>query len=236
MVDINKEEGQWKFDDKVAPVFNKHVRASVPLYDEFHDMIAKMSKYFVESGTTVYDLGTSTGEALIRVQKANEHKENVSYIGYDNSASMLSEARKRNDKLAFAEVDLSTEYFRLENSSFITSVLTMQFLKLKDREQVIERVFKALNRGSAFVIVEKVISTDPIIEQIITTEYEAFKHDSGLSEEHIFKKKQSLKGIMKPLTENQNKEMLKRAGFTKVETFFRWNNFAGFIAVKGYDE
>jgi tRNA (cmo5U34)-methyltransferase len=232
MTEINKNESSWQFDESVAPVFESHVRSSVPMYDAFHDLVANLSSYFVESNSNVFDLGTSTGEAIKRVQQKNSHKENVKYIGYDNSEAMIAEAYKSIKNIDFYVEDLTDDGIYLLDGSFMSSVLTMQFVPLSKRQKVLNNVFDGLNQGGAFVMIEKVIASHPVFEQIFSTEYENFKHEQGLSEEHIFKKKQSLKGVMRPLTDEHNRAMLRSAGFTQVETFFKHNNFAGYIAIK----
>jgi len=37
---------------------------------------------------------------------------------------------------------------------------------------------------------------------------------------------------MKPFTVQENMKMLNEAGFRDVDMFFKWNNFAGFVAIK----
>jgi tRNA (cmo5U34)-methyltransferase len=38
--------------------------------------------------------------------------------------------------------------------------------------------------------------------------------------------------VLIPWTVEQNSELIKSAGFSTVDLFFKWNNFAGFIALK----
>lgn len=239
MTELNKAEAGWKFDEQVAPVFGNHVRSSVPGYDTFHDMIENLSVYFVEENSNVFDLGTSTGEAIIRVEEKNEKREGVQYIAYDNSEAMIEQARLRavnraglHNHIEFCCKDLTDKSLYIEKASFITSVLTMQFVKLSEREEVLKRVHRGMLKGGAFIMVEKVLHDNTVLESIFTTEYENFKHKQGLSEEHIFTKKQSLKGVMRPLSVSDNIEMLRNAGFTTVEVFFKHMNFVGFIAIK----
>lgn len=41
-----------------------------------------------------------------------------------------------------------------------------------------------------------------------------------------------LKGVLVPLTAKWNEMMLHEAGFRYVDSFWRWMNFAGWIAIK----
>ncbi|WP_194956669.1 DNA cytosine methyltransferase [Bacillus sp. EE-W1] len=44
----------WKFNDSIVPIFDEHVRKSVPMYEEIHRMITDIAGWFIEDGTTVY--------------------------------------------------------------------------------------------------------------------------------------------------------------------------------------
>ena len=67
--DIESENSNWVFDEKVAPNFDKHVRESVPLYDYVQELAAKLSDWFVYEGARVVDLGAATGETMIEIRK-----------------------------------------------------------------------------------------------------------------------------------------------------------------------
>jgi tRNA (cmo5U34)-methyltransferase len=40
--------------------------------------------------------------------------------------------------------------------------------------------------------------------------------------------------VLNPLTMHENLSLLERSGFRRVETFFRWYNWAGFVAMKAW--
>jgi tRNA (cmo5U34)-methyltransferase len=42
----------------------------------------------------------------------------------------------------------------------------------------------------------------------------------------------ALEGVLVPVTAAWNEQLLKGAGFSQVECFWRWMNFAGWVAVK----
>ena len=60
---------EWKFNKEVAECFDAHVRKSVFMYEEFHNCIIKMSRFFIEDNTNILDVGTSTGELLMKLPK-----------------------------------------------------------------------------------------------------------------------------------------------------------------------
>ena len=48
----------------------------------------------------------------------------------------------------------------------------------------------------------------------------------------IDRKALSLEGVLVPVTAKWNEELLQMAGFRQVDCFWRWMNFAGWIAIK----
>ena len=48
----------------------------------------------------------------------------------------------------------------------------------------------------------------------------------------IERKKESLEGVLVPVTADWNVELLKEAGFKHVDCYWRHLNFAGWVAVK----
>jgi len=51
-------------------------------------------------------------------------------------------------------------------------------------------------------------------------------------QEQIASKRKSLEGVLVPITARWNEDMLKAAGFRKIDCFWRNLNFAGWIAIK----
>jgi len=50
--------------------------------------------------------------------------------------------------------------------------------------------------------------------------------------EDVSRKKESLEGVLVPVTARWNEQMLEEAGFRHVDCFWRWMKFAGWVAVK----
>ena len=62
--------------------------------------------------------------------------------------------------------------------------------------------------------------------------YRMKKSNSGYSIDEIDRKSASLEGVLVPVTAKWNEDMLREAGFKSVDCFWRWMNFAGWIAIK----
>ena len=92
---ISAVEGSWAFTTEVAEHFDTHVRKSIPLYEEVQRMTTDMSEWFIHNGSTIYDIGSSTGETIFHLQEKHASKENVRFIGIDNSETMVKLAREK---------------------------------------------------------------------------------------------------------------------------------------------
>lgn len=228
---MNKD---WKFDEEVVSMFDSHVKQSVPLYNEMHRMITMMSEWFLQDKTNVYDLGTSTGKLIRSLSFAYKDRD-VKYIGIDNSSSMVEYAQNifsdRQDVI-IKEGDISQNTLHFQNASAIYSILTLQFIPKRFRQEIINRVYNGLVDDGCFIFVEKVLSGSPEINEIWNGVYNDLKLSQNLSHQHIIEKSSSLRGVMSPITLEENIDMLERAGFKKVDCFFKWGNFAGLLAVK----
>lgn len=230
---MNLESSNWKFDSSVVPIFDSHVKQSVPLYDEIHQLVTDISGWFLEEDTNMYDIGTSTGKVISSL--IHKYEKKINYIGIDSSEDMYKQTNehfKMKDNVEIVNKDITSSDFRFENASLITSILTIQFIPERRRQQLINNIYKGLNKGSAYIMVEKVIGSNARFNEIWTELYHELKLKNGLSEQHVFAKSKAIRGVMKPYTVSENLEMLTIAGFKDIDTFFKWNNFVGFVAIK----
>ena len=58
---ISSENADWKFSGEMVNDFENHVSKSVPIYKRGHEIIIKLSDFFVKKDSLVYDIGCSTG-------------------------------------------------------------------------------------------------------------------------------------------------------------------------------
>ena len=91
------EGTSWKFNKNVSNQFDKHVRQSIPHYDDIQKYICSLSEWFLKDGSIIYDLGCSTGETAKNLFKKFP-KIDFKYYGYDLSAEMIKIAKKKNKK------------------------------------------------------------------------------------------------------------------------------------------
>ena len=229
---IQTENASWSFGQGVPESFNRHAEKSIPLYHEGHDLVLKISDYFLQEDSLVYDLGSSTGELLFKLACGNK-KQNIRFTGIDREPGMIREAEKKcagDRRIIFDEADIAQYPF--EKCDMIIAYYTIQFIHPRYRQELINRIFQSLNWGGAFLLFEKVRAPDARFQDMMTGLYTDYKLERGYSEEEIVSKSRSLKGILEPFSSRANYEMLERAGFQDIMTVMKYICFEGILAVK----
>jgi len=231
---ILASHGNWKFDQQVSASFDSHVVKSVPFYEEIQRMVVEISEYFIKDNSVIYDIGSSTGTTLSLLSQQHISKKNINLFGIEESPSMIESARSRctSPNVNFLLQDVISSNICFENASFVTSILTMQFVPFNYRLKVLQRIYDGIIAGGAFVLVEKTRCESSFFEVPWLELYWDFKERQGLTDSMIRQKSKSLRGVLNPLTLQQNMDLLREAGFSNIEIFFRWYNFVGLVAIK----
>lgn len=231
---IKSTVGAFSFSGNVHKNFEKHVKKSIPFYDEGHNLICKLSSFFLVNKSKVYDLGCSTGKLLRDISDYNKDLD-IKLFGLDAEAKMIQHSKKllnKNSKkrISFKKSDLLN--FKLQKSDFITSYYTIQFVKPKFRQKIFDKIYKSLNYGGAFILFEKVRGNDARFQDIFTQIYQEFKYDQGFSKDQIYNKATSIRGVLEPFTSKANIDYMKRAGFKDITSIVKYCSFEGFLAIK----
>ncbi len=228
---IRAKNAAWRFDGAVAEQFETHVRKSVPLYDEGHALIVKLSDYFVKEDSICYELGSSTGLLSYRLARQHDFR-NARFVGIEKEPQMIQKAQSlyQMPNLRFEEADITA--YTYEKSDLIVAYYTVQFIHPKLRQDLIDTIYASLEWGGAFIMFEKVRANDARFQDIITGLYTDYKLDQGYTPEEIIAKSRSLKGVLEPFSTQGNLDMLRRAGFVDILTIQKYMNFEGFLAIK----
>jgi len=233
--DITDPGGRWQFDEKVTQVFDDMLERSIPQYEVMRRAVTNVASRYMQSTAVILDLGTSRGEVLAALLAHGDSDSR--FIGIEASEPMLAACRDRFkewiDKgvIDIRKMDLRTDYPDVM-ASVTTSVLTLQFLPLECRQQVLTNVYDHTIGGGAFILVEKVLGCTSEIDGLMVDEYYKLKLENGYSMEQIERKRLSLEGSLVPVTASWNEDLLRMAGFRKIDCFWRWMNFAAWVAIK----
>ena len=236
MQDNVMPEGKWEFNQEVTDCFGEMLERSIPAYADMRELVKRIGKRFVKRKTTIVDLGCSTGEAVQPFISAfgcqNQYKL------YDVSEPMLEACREK-FKGWINEGFLTVESFDIRNglppmlvTSLVLSVLTLQFTPIEYRQKIIQSVYDTLEPGGALIIVEKVLGNDFTLDSMMVDEYYRIKAENAYTQEQISAKRKSLEGVLVPITAHWNEQMLRDAGFRHIDCFWRYLNFAGWVAIK----
>lgn len=227
--------GKFEFNEPVARVFDNMLERSVPFYKECQQMVIDLAGHFVQKDSAVYDLGCSTGTLLRHLVRAIPEKLSVRFVGLDNSEAMLKKARGKLrghlEQCELVEADLESD-FELTGASVVIMNYTLQFLPPRRRAAMLKKIYQGLRPGGALILIEKVRGESDPLNDLFIEQYHGYKRARGYSKLEISRKREALEQVLIPLKPGKNRELLAGAGFRQVDVFFKWFNFAGFLAVK----
>lgn len=226
---------KWEFDSAVTGCFEDMLQRSIPQYEVMRAAVTSLAIRYAQPKTDLLDLGSSRGEALEPLIR--EFGAYNRYLAVEVAPPMLEVLRERfagwiaNGQLDVLDCDLRHN-FPPCRASVILSVLTLQFVPIEYRQQVVRQAWEHLTPGGAFLLVEKVLGNTADLDAVMVEEYLGLKAGNGYGQEEIDRKRLSLEGVLVPLTAEWNETLLRRCGFAEVDCFWRWMNFAGWVAVK----
>jgi tRNA (cmo5U34)-methyltransferase len=120
----------------------------------------------------------------------------------------------------------------ISNASVVILNLTLQFVRPLLREKVIRNIVEGMNEGGCLILVEKVLSEDSTINRLFIKHYYEMKKRNGYTEMEIAQKREALENILVPYHLEENHALLLSNGFKACDSFFRWYNFSGILAIK----
>ena len=226
----------FQFDEKVANVFDDMLERSVPFYRETQRMTVELARNFAQPGSVVADLGCSTGSTMAMLCQAIPDP-TVRIVGFDLSEAMLDKCRENLGRLGLLErCQLRQQDFHqgfdLGDSSVVIMNYTLQFVRPLYRDTLIRNIFQGLRQRGCLLLSEKILSPDRILNSFYIDLYYEFKRRNGYSDLEIAQKRGALENVLVPYRVQENMDLLQRNGFTAVDLFFRWYNFASFVALK----
>lgn len=230
-----KYSKNWTFKSKnIAENFDNHVKQSVPLYEETQRMVTEISTFYLRKNDCLIDLGCSTGTMILKINQAIN--KDIDFIAIDDSKEMIEICKKNLEKIKTHLINQDIESYDFLNIqkplSVVTSLYCMQFLNVELRKDIIRKIYQKLRLGGAFILVEKIRSEHSFFNEMQIDLYHDMKMRNGLSPADNVKKSKSLRGVMNPVSIDENRGLLLQAGFSKIDIFFKWHNFVGFIAEK----
>lgn len=219
--------------------FDEHIETSIRGYSNLLDDVIDLSRYYVEDGTNIFDIGCSTGKLTERMLDSNQaFCQDGNYIGVEIAEGFFDNLINRKNDISkaypWANVEFITKDIRdveITNASLVTSIFTLQFMSKRHRQDVINKIYDGLNDGGAYIFSEKTLCENAKFQDMLTFNYYDYKRKTFTTED-IMDKEKTLRNMMKPNTWKEIISMLNIAGFTEIQPFWRNYMFVGAIAIK----
>ena len=232
---FNKQSdiADFRFDQEVVKVFDDMVRRSVPGYDSMIQMIGLIARMYGQDNTNYYDLGSSTGAITLSIALNNKSKNNQ-FFAIDNSKEMVEQCEKnlhnKVDNLQAICDDINQ--VKINSASIVVLNLTLQFIDVNLRFNLIKKIYDGLEPGGILIISEKIHFDDAVTQNQITKLHMDFKKENGYSELEIANKRQAIENVLITETKEQHLNRLRDCGFVETSCFFQCLNFVSFLSVK----
>lgn len=219
--------------------FDNHIDMSIRGYQNLHDDVVNLSRYFVEDNTNVVDIGCSTGKTIETMIIQNHgNAPEAHYWGVEYAPVFQQEMAERESRLnldghivSFENKNIIDHWF--ENCSLVTSIFTLQFMQPILRKTVLENIYDGLNTGGAFIFAEKTYAENSRIQDMMTSTFYEYK-SQHFTYQDIMEKEKTLRTMLKPMTWNELVDLLVGVGFdrNKIQPFWQNHLFVGAIAIK----
>lgn len=230
----------FSFSRDVVQVFDDMAHRSIPFYDEIIRMSAEISFYYYQKETSIWDLGSSTGNMAIALLSIFE-KNPFIYYGIDNSREMVKKAREKlkkypgNQLIHFLKGDVVEMPPRGANKikpSIIIANFIFQFIRPEERLSTLKNIYNYLAPGGILIFSEKVLEKNSAGSRLFSQLYHEFKKKNDYSDLEISQKRDALENVLIPYRLDENTSLIKESGFQESAIFFKWYNFASILAYK----
>lgn len=223
------------FDQRVVDVFPDMIKRSVPGYTTIIAMIGDLAERYARSDSRCYDLGCSLGAATLAMRHRIRAAD-CRLIGVDNSPAMIERCQQviaaDSGEVPVDLVCARVQEVNIERASVVVLNFTLQFIPLKERLAVLEKIYAGLLPGGVLILSEKLAFDDQLHQQLMIELHHNFKRANGYSELEIAQKRSAIEQVLLPETLDTHRQRLRRAGFTSVDVWFQCFNFASLIAIK----
>ncbi len=193
--------------------YDEHMKSNIEGASDFYRYTAEMLPN--DAGAKVLDLGCGTGLELEEFFKANPY---ASVTGIDLTKAMLDELKKK-----FPEKDLDLicgsyfeEPFGEKAYDAAVSVESLHHFKKEKKLGLYKKLHGSLKDNGYFILTDYFAESEELEAEYFYN-LEEIKRNEGLSEDEFYH-------YDTPLTVEHEIEVLKEAGFSKVEKKKQWEN------------
>ena len=149
---------------------------------------------------------------------------------------MISSCRERfsrsiqAEQVKFLEEDISQS--EIVNASIVVINFVLQFLSIKERAELIQKIYQGLVPGGILILSEKIHFDSKKRTDEISCIHHSFKAANGYSKLEISSKRDSLEGVLVTETEFQHLDRAKELGFKSSTKLMSNLNFSTYMFQK----
>lgn len=224
----------FNFDEAVVDVFPDMIQRSVPGYSAMISAIGLLAGRFGQDNSYCYDLGCSLGAASLAMHQQVK-AENCQIVAVDNSEAMVSRFRSGLQAMPDVKIDVQCADIRdieIVNASVVVLNFTLQFIPIEDRELLLAKIWRGLLSGGLLILSEKLAFDDNKQHELQMDMHHLFKKAQGYSDMEISQKRTALENVLIAESFATHRKRLSKVGFSSVEVWFQYFNFASMIALK----
>jgi tRNA (cmo5U34)-methyltransferase len=224
----------FNFDEAVVDVFPDMIQRSVPGYSAMISAIGLLAGRFGQDNSFCYDLGCSLGAASLAMHQQIT-AQNCRIVAVDNSEAMVSRFLSGLQAIPDAKIEVHCADIRnieIVNASVVVLNFTLQFIPVEDRESLLAKIWQGLLPGGLLILSEKLAFDDAKQHELQMDMHHLFKKAQGYSDMEISQKRTALENVLIAESFAMHRQRLSKVGFSSVEVWFQYFNFASMIALK----
>lgn len=229
------QPGTFEFTEAVAEVFPDMLQRSIPGYGQTIEAIGMLARRYVQTDSHCYDLGCSLGAATLAMRR-NIRNEGCRIIAVDNAPAMVERCRALvsadDGATAVDVIHADLQDVTIENASMVVMNYTLQFLPPAARAETLQKIANGLRPGGVFVLSEKVVDDDAVLEQSLIDLHHDFKRRNAYSDLEIARKRAAIDNVLIPESVATHVARLQAAGFRHSGVWLRWFNFVSLLAIR----
>ena len=225
------EVEDFVFNEEVADVFEDMASRSIPGYQTIINLIGVIAASHLKEQGVVNDLGCSLGALSKQILNSISKEAGVEIIGIDNSQAMIDRARQSIDDPRATFVCQDILDYPITGSVVVLN-FTLQFIPKTIRDGLIARIWREMPKNGLMILSEKTTNDQKELNDFFNLLHLYWKNERGYSELEISQKRQALENVMILESETDHRNRLSKAGFTRVNSWFRCLNWVSFLAYK----
>ncbi len=218
----------------MVDVFPDMIQRSVPGYSAMISAIGLLAGRFGQDNSFCYDLGCSLGAASLAMHQQIT-AQNCQIVAVDNSEAMVSRFRLGLQAIPDAKIEVhcaDIRHIEIVKASVVVLNFTLQFIPVEDRELLLAKIWQGLLPGGLLILSEKLAFDDDKQHELQMDMHHLFKKAQGYSDMEISQKRTALENVLIPESFALHRQRLSKVGFSSVEVWFQYFNFASMIALK----